>query len=398
MWDAIVVGAGPAGCAAAYDVAAAGRRVLLVDTASFPRAKACAGALTRKAVRALRYSIAPVVRMEVSEAVLEHRSAPGEPVRVARRRPFCAMTVRAELDAYCLEQTRGRGAVFRRVGVIAGIEELADRVRLQMKEELGPLEGRFVIGADGVHSRVRALTAGPGGARWFRRGFAVEANVPYAETGRSFPFTFDFAPEFAGYGWLFPRNDHVNVGLYTADAGLGRAIAGLEKGGAEGIDRAGLERYIEARCGPFKQGLARHGGVTGQFLGLGAAGYAPGESRVLLVGDAAGFVDPLTGEGIHGAIVSGQAAAAAVLGSLDRADSSGAAVAELYRKGLRRQVADLAMSEKAAAFFYGKPAEGLRLMRLPLAGRAVLHAFSEGTSLQTLARGVRLVGRLVGGF
>ena len=63
MWDAIVVGAGPAGCAAAYDLAAAGRRVLLVDKASFPRPKACAGALTMKAVRALRYSIGPVVRL-----------------------------------------------------------------------------------------------------------------------------------------------------------------------------------------------------------------------------------------------------------------------------------------------------------------------------------------------
>jgi hypothetical protein len=71
-------------------------------------------------------------------------------------------------------------------------------------------------------------------------------------------------------------------------------------------------------------------------------------------------------------------------------------VAELYQKGLARQRADLAMSERAARFFYGKPAEGLRLMRLPLAGRAVLHAFSEGTSLQTLARGVKLASRFVG--
>ena len=293
------------------------------------------------------------------------------------------MTVRAELDAYCLEQTRGRGAVFRRVGPIAALDELGDRVRLIVSGESEPLEARFVIGADGVHSRVRALA---GGATWFRRGFAVEANVPYADTGRSFPFTFDFAPQFAGYGWLFPRNDHVNVGLYTADAGLSRALA-------EAIDRGALERYIGARCG-----TNTHGGVTGQFLGLGAAGYRPAGTRVLLAGDAAGFVDPLTGEGIHGAIVSGQAAAAAIVGSLDRADSGGAAVAELYRKGLARQQADLAMSEKAAAFFYGKPEEGLRLMRLPLAGRAVLHAFSEGTSLQALARGVKLAGRLVGSF
>ena len=62
LWDAIVVGAGPAGCAAAYDLAVAGQSVLLVDKSEFPRPKACAGGLTIKAVKALRYSIDPVVR------------------------------------------------------------------------------------------------------------------------------------------------------------------------------------------------------------------------------------------------------------------------------------------------------------------------------------------------
>jgi flavin-dependent dehydrogenase len=61
-WDAIVVGAGPAGCACACDLASAGRSVLLLDKSEFPRMKACAGGLTMKTVRALRYSIAPVVR------------------------------------------------------------------------------------------------------------------------------------------------------------------------------------------------------------------------------------------------------------------------------------------------------------------------------------------------
>ena len=71
LWDAIVVGAGPAGCAAAYDLAAAGQSVLLVDKSDFPRLKACAGGLTIKAVKALRYSIDPVVREVVRRVRLE---------------------------------------------------------------------------------------------------------------------------------------------------------------------------------------------------------------------------------------------------------------------------------------------------------------------------------------
>src|SRR4051794_2789227 len=62
MKDVIIVGAGPAGCAAAYDLAAAGLSVQLLDKKQFPRVKACAGALTMKTIRALRYSVLPVIR------------------------------------------------------------------------------------------------------------------------------------------------------------------------------------------------------------------------------------------------------------------------------------------------------------------------------------------------
>ena len=82
LWDAMVVGAGPAGCAAAYDLAAAGLSVLLLDHKDFPRAKACAGGLTSKAVQALRYSIAPVVRKVVGRVRLEGE----QPVLFARGR------------------------------------------------------------------------------------------------------------------------------------------------------------------------------------------------------------------------------------------------------------------------------------------------------------------------
>lgn len=399
IWDAIVVGAGPAGCAAAYDLAAAGRQVLLLDTSSFPRPKACAGALTMKAVRALRYPVTPVVRKYVSAAVLEHGSAPGEAVSVERRKSFCLMTVRAELDAYCLEQTRARGAGFLQIKALTGLNQQQDHVLLYLSGGGGPLPTRFVVGADGVHSRVRALST-PGGAAWFRRGFAVEANVPYQATRREFPLTFDFAPALAGYGWLFPRHDHVNVGLYTSEerAGANMAIlpeslssAGRRKEtwrSATAVDRAALTGYILARCG-----TEAHGRITGQFLGLGAAGYAPSATRVLLAGDAAGFVDPLTGEGIHGAIVSGQAAARAILRSLAEGGDAGS----LYSRGLQRQRAELAVSERAARFFYREPEQGLRLMRLPGAGRAVLHAYSDGGSLAMLARGIGMVRRLAPG-
>ena len=390
----MIVGAGPAGCAAAYDLAACGRRVLLVDRAEFPRAKACAGALTMKAVRALRYPIDPAVRRWERSIVLEE--AAGGAVTVGRRAPVCAMTVRAELDSYCLEQTRARGAVFARVGGIAAMEQQADRVALRMADG-GRLEARFLLGADGVHSRVRALLPGAdGGAGWFRTGFALEANVPYRTAGERYPLTFDFAPVARGYGWLFPRDNHVNVGLYVE--------------GGEHIDRAALERYIALRCGAGRSSSR----PVGQFLGLGAAGYRPSTetpaTRVLLAGDAAGFVDPLTGEGIYGAIRSGQAGAAAMHAALGNGQGggqhegrrretvlpAGLPVAQGFALAAAALQADLRVAEHAAARFFREPTRGFRLMRMPLVPRAVLHAYSEGLSLGALLRVVRVAGRLRG--
>src|SRR5215470_12161227 len=107
-WDVIVVGAGPAGCAAAYDLTTSGKSVLLLDRCKFPRSKACAGGVTIKAVRALRYSITPVVVAKVCSIQvsknLEHSA------NLNSSKPVCLMTVREDLDAFCLKHTLGAGA------------------------------------------------------------------------------------------------------------------------------------------------------------------------------------------------------------------------------------------------------------------------------------------------
>src|SRR6202012_2540119 len=107
-------------CSAAYDLVAAGRSVLLLDRAAFPRHKACAGGLTRKSLRALRYSVAPVTRENASTIVVEKRA--GDAVTLADCNPVCAMTVRQELDDFCLRQTMAAGARFERISAISGIE------------------------------------------------------------------------------------------------------------------------------------------------------------------------------------------------------------------------------------------------------------------------------------
>ena len=368
VWDVIVVGAGPAGCAAAYDLAVGGRAVLLLDKKFFPRLKACAGGLTTKAVKALRYPIDPVVRETTRQVRLEWESpaAAAAPIALRSREPICVMTVRAELDAYCLKQTLAAGATFQTVSSLRQIVRFEDGVHLVTNEEV--FRTRFLIGADGANGQVRPLCAeGP----WFSRAFALEVQVAAPPT--PVDVTFDFAAIPNGYGWIFPKKDHLNVGLYLQAAG--------------GLVRDDLLAYVRAKTGT---GILDN--VAGQYLGMGAGEYRADSlrqdlrGRVFLVGDAGGFVDALTGEGIYGALVSGQAAAGAILAEQQ---GRGSAV-RVFETSLQNYRQTLSFSSRAAVAFYADPARGFRLMRLPLVRRVLVKTYTHGLNVKSLPMRIAL--------
>lgn len=367
LWDAIISGAGPAGCAAAYDLARAGREVLLLDCADFPRQKACAGGLTTKTVQALRYPVDSVIRQRLNYLRIERDADHSTILR--RPSDYCFMTVRKELDDYCFRQTIAVGAEFRRVKSVTGISEDTDRVEIAVDGQT--LRARFLVGADGVHSAVRRLTQGAAAkaqdrSAWFWRGFALEANIRVANAA-SQDLVFDFATVRDGYGWIFPKGDHVNVGLYS--------YAGDEK-----IDRSRLAAYIRSRYGdvPAQD-------VIGQYAGFGAAHHTIPATRIFLVGDAGGFADPLTGEGIYFAIVSGQAAAEAIEAALH----SGIPAHRRFQQATERLRADLAISTSGARWFYGHIDQGYKFLAMPLLRGMAMRAFAEGIHLPQLARSVR---------
>src|ERR1700679_4156242 len=109
-FETIVVGAGPAGCAAAYNLAASGSQVLLLDKCEFPRLKPCAGALTKKTIDALPFDVSPVVRRISSEMKLSL----GQTGRtLSNGLPIAWLTVRQEFDQFFLKQCIARGAEFK---------------------------------------------------------------------------------------------------------------------------------------------------------------------------------------------------------------------------------------------------------------------------------------------
>ena len=247
--EVAIVGAGPAGCAAAYDLAKAGISVLLVDRER-TRPKPCGGGLTVRTLRSLRYRVDPVVRTVCTDLRLSHRQAREKLVESGQQ--LCAMTDRWAFDEFCLETTKRAGAGLQVVKRVEAVREQPDGVELET--DTGTVRSKFLIGADGADSRWRP---------------------------QEIVFDFEAVPE--GYGWIFPKGDHLNVGVcaWSPSAKVTPAL---------------LDAYARSRLGTSVPN------PRGQRIGTGGWAYEPSSRRVFLAGDAAGMAEPLLGEGIGNAV------------------------------------------------------------------------------------------------
>ncbi len=360
-FDVIIVGAGPAGTAAAYDLGRAGKSVLLLDRHDFPRHKACAGGLTVKTLKALRYPVDPVIRNRCRS--LEISKGFSRTVRFGGHREICAMTVRSELDTFCLEKTLSVGARFRTTGRIRAIRE--DRNFVDIQTSAGRLRAAFLIGADGAQSRVRKLSGEFSGNY---QGFAIEGALALG-SDKAPGMAFDFNVNGPGYGWIFPKDDHVNIGLFT-----GRPNVTLRKRDLRAYTRRKLGRT------DIKD-------LSGHTMGLGGWNYRPRSRRILLAGDAAGLVDPLLGEGLYNAIRSGQLGARAIVLS----DSINKTAGYLYNHLLKSIRRDLQFCRLAAAWFYRMPDTGHWALTSTPVKYALMKGFAMGWPLGRIGAGFYLL-------
>ena len=290
-FDAIVVGAGPAGSTAALRLSRAGARVLLLDRERFPRDKPCGGGLTERAVKQLPVPVDPVVEEVVDRFELGFRY--GTRFERGGERPLVLMTQRRRLDAHLAEAAAAAGADFRD-GIRATALELGER-EATVRFDRTAAQAGAVIGADGVNG----LTAKVLGLGERRHGVALEGNVSYVHAregrwrGRA---VVELGTVPGGYAWVFPKGDHVNVG-----------VGGWRSEGPR------LRQHLERACAGYGLPYDRLESVRGFRLPMRRTGDSLVRGRALLVGDAAGLVDPLSGDGIYEALYSSRLAAEAVL-------------------------------------------------------------------------------------
>jgi geranylgeranyl reductase family protein len=289
-YDAIVVGAGPAGSTCAYRLASAGASVLLLDRARFPRDKPCGGGVTGRAARLLPFSVAPVVEDTVTSVRMRLRY--GGWFERGGAEPLVLMTQRLRLDAFLVEQAVAAGAELREGAKVTAAEAAPDGAAVTVDSEV--LAAETLIGADGVNG-VCAKSLGLGGNQAV--GVALEGNVPYARLGDGYRgravLELGIVP--GGYGWVFPKGDHANIGIGGWEREGPRLRASLgELCAAHGVDAKELE------------------GVRGYRLPLRSPRSLLARGRAAVIGDAAGLVDPVSGDGMFEAFLSAKLAAETV--------------------------------------------------------------------------------------
>ncbi len=312
--EVAVVGAGPAGCAAALALAQGGLDVVLVEKHPLPRYKTCGGGVVARACRLLPSSAQPALQRSIHTVELCLVQA-GLSRTVVRPEPILFTAMRAELDDRLTQAAVGAGAKAVTANPVRALSPGKECVELETAS--GRLRARFVVGADGADSGVAKLG---GWSPLPRLCPALEYEVHAEGAGfssMSDKVRFDFDAVERGYGWVFPKRDHLSIGLFTLNRG------GLNLGAA-------MEQYLRTLGLPETSRVERHGWL----IPLAPRREAPAKGRILLAGDAAGLADPVTAEGITPALWSGQLAAQAILeSSLD-----GAKAARRYLSLLRTHI------------------------------------------------------------
>ena len=290
----MVVGGGPAGAAAAFVLAGAGMSVVVVDAAVFPRDKLCGGLLSRRAEKTYKAVFnAPwdsVIDWTSRGALFFDRY---RLIQTVEHNQPIHFTSRAAFDAHLLSQAVKAGAVIKEGSRVVSVCPDDSTVQSAGGE---CVKADFIVGCDGVMSRVAESIHLP---PLQKRGLAagLEMHVPRSAFHRQpeKPEIYFRIAEW-GYGWLFPKRDCLTIGL----AGLVRKNRNLKELFIHFVKELNGGRLPPA---PWK----------GHPIPFGNYRRRPGRANVLLAGDAAGLVEPVTGEGIAFAMGSGSCAAKAVI-------------------------------------------------------------------------------------
>lgn len=316
-YDIVIVGAGPAGSTAAKVLAEKGAKVLLIDKQKFPRDKACGGGLPTKVMKRFPYMAGLIDT--ITYGSIMYSSSLRYQMRVVRDRPLLFMIQRKIFDKGLVDIAVEKGTTFVDKKTVVDLKIENDKA-LIILDDGEKIESQLVIGCDGTNSVVveKAHLIG----KKEKKCICIYQETPMSKkqldtyfTEKKITHIFIKAQGIAGYGWIFPKKKHVNVGLGEFESAVDPVRPKVNL-------RDTYEQFITA----LKEKNILPADFSIDKLKGGILPIYPLEktyaSRVLICGDAAGFINPITGEGIYYAMVSGELAAKLAYKALQSHDTS----------------------------------------------------------------------------
>jgi geranylgeranyl reductase family protein len=287
-YDVLIIGAGPSGATAAYHCAKSGLDTLFVDKSQFPRFKECGGALSERAMSYLDFRVDDeLIERDVYGARVRFGS---EAIEVLKPYRIASLVTRSRFDYFLVQQAINSGAKFLENEEVIGLERSHEYYDIITNQK--QLRAKLVIGADGFQGITSRYVRNQLKRNEYAIGFVTEIPAENEDIDQHIfnSVEIHFGVTRMGYGWLFPHEGYFNVGV----AGIADKLRNPKK---------------------ILNDFLRERGFQGQYrfhahrLPMGGLPKKRVTDRIILIGDAAGFVDSFLGEGIAYAILSGRIAA-----------------------------------------------------------------------------------------
>jgi geranylgeranyl reductase family protein len=293
MYDVIIIGGGPSGASAGRRAGKLGLKTLLLEKEKFPRYKPCGGGLSEHAISYLDFELPQnIVEWEVTGANVIFRD---QLVKAHKDHRMSVLVSRDKLDNLLLEKAKETGIQVHTGERVFCCREMPDSV--EVETEMNIYQAKFAIVAEGAHGLVKKCVR-PADTRE-EYGICVVTEIPAEESeiearlGNAVELHFGVAS--GGYGWIFPHKTYYSVGI----GGTVKDFPHPKESMLDFLRKNGFN-------GDYK--------LHGHKIPVGGIKRKIAGSRVLLSGDAAGFVDAFSGEGLAYAILSGQFAAEVIAG------------------------------------------------------------------------------------
>ena len=291
-FDVAIIGSGPSGASAAFKLAENGISTVIIEKETLPRYKTCGGGFVYRGRKNMPFDISSVVDREFKKIDIYFDSA-NIHLSSEREAPIVSMIMRDEFDNLIVEKSKKLGVTLLQNHKLENIT-FGETNTLHTSQ--GDVQAKFIIAADGALGRT-AKMAGWEETRHLIPALEYEVEVSpgdFERLSKEVRFDFDAVPH--GYGWSFPKKNHLSLGV----ASTGRTKINLKKYYKKYLITLGIESVISEEFHGFQIPVSPR---TDGFV----------RKNVFLIGDAAGFADPITAEGISNAILSGVYAAEAMI-------------------------------------------------------------------------------------